>query len=92
LSRGHLQAVAAGGVFLGMKYKNAFPPGVMDTPMLPRAAESFGMTYEEIAQCYPIKRIVRAEEMAAVVTWLSSQESGAVMGSNLDASGGCLTG
>ncbi|MGC9541863.1 SDR family NAD(P)-dependent oxidoreductase [Streptomyces sp. UG1] len=71
---------------------NAFAPGAVDTPMLRRAAEAFGMTYEEIAQGYPIKRIVRAEEMAAVVMWLSSQESGAVIGSDLDASGGYLTG
>lgn len=60
--------------------------------MLRRAAEAFGMTYEEIAQGYPIKRIARAEEMAAVVMWLSSAEAGPLIGTDLDASGGYLTG
>lgn len=71
---------------------NAFAPGAVDTPMLRRAAEAFGTTYEEIARNYPIKRIVRAEEMAAVVMWLGSDEAGAVIGTDVDASGGYLTG
>ncbi|GGZ63876.1 SDR family NAD(P)-dependent oxidoreductase [Streptomyces bluensis] len=71
---------------------NAFAPGAVDTPMLRRAAEAFGMTYEEIAQGYPIKRIVRAEEMASVVMWLSSDGASAVVGTDIDASGGYLTG
>ncbi|WP_020667472.1 SDR family NAD(P)-dependent oxidoreductase [Amycolatopsis nigrescens] len=71
---------------------NAFAPGAVDTPMLRRAAEAFGLTYEQIAQSYPIKRIVRAEEMASVVMWLASAEAGAVTGTDLDASGGYLTG
>jgi NAD(P)-dependent dehydrogenase (short-subunit alcohol dehydrogenase family) len=71
---------------------NAFAPGAVDTPMLRRAAEAFGMTYEQIAQDYPVKRIVRAEEMAGAVMFLSSPESSAVVGTDLDASGGYLTG
>ncbi|MGS2591524.1 SDR family oxidoreductase [Streptomyces hebeiensis] len=71
---------------------NAFAPGAVDTPMLRRAAEAFGMTYEEIARDYPIGRIVRAEEMASVVMWLSSDEASAVVGTDIDASGGYLTG
>ena len=71
---------------------NAFAPGAVDTPMLRRAAAAFGVTYEQIAQDYPIKRIVRATEMAAVVMWLSSDESSAVIGTDIDASGGYLTG
>ncbi|WP_409494314.1 SDR family NAD(P)-dependent oxidoreductase [Amycolatopsis sp. cmx-11-12] len=71
---------------------NSFAPGAVDTPMLRRAAEAFGVTYEQIAQDYPIKRIVRPEEMATVVMWLSSPESSAVTGTDLDASGGYLTG
>lgn len=70
---------------------NAFAPGAVDTPMLRRAAEAFGVTYEQIAQNYPIKRIVRPEEMAAVVMWLGSDESSAVIGTDIDASGGYLT-
>jgi NAD(P)-dependent dehydrogenase (short-subunit alcohol dehydrogenase family) len=70
----------------------AFAPGAVDTPMLRRAAEAFGMTYEQIAQEYPIKRIVRAEEMARVMMWLGSAEAAAVVGTDVDVSGGYLTG
>jgi NAD(P)-dependent dehydrogenase (short-subunit alcohol dehydrogenase family) len=71
---------------------NAFAPGAVDTPMLRRAAEAFGMTYEQIAQGYPIKRIVHPEEMATVVMFLASADASAVVGTDLDASGGYLTG
>jgi NAD(P)-dependent dehydrogenase (short-subunit alcohol dehydrogenase family) len=71
---------------------NSFAPGAVDTPMLRRAAAAFGVTYEQIAQNYPIKRIVRPEEMATVVMWLGSDHSSAVTGTDLDASGGYLTG
>jgi NAD(P)-dependent dehydrogenase (short-subunit alcohol dehydrogenase family) len=71
---------------------NAFAPGAVDTPMLRRAAEAFGMTYEQIAQDYPIKRIVAAEEMATIVMFLASADSSAVVGHDLDATGGYLAG
>ncbi|WP_059008274.1 SDR family NAD(P)-dependent oxidoreductase [Streptomyces specialis] len=70
----------------------AFAPGAVDTPMLRRAAEAFGVTYEQIAQDYPIRRIVTAEEMARVMMWLGSPEAAPVVGTDLDASGGYLTG
>ncbi|MEU6036026.1 SDR family NAD(P)-dependent oxidoreductase [Actinomadura sp. NPDC047616] len=70
----------------------AFAPGAVDTPMLRRAAEAFDMTYEEIAQDYPIKRIVSAEEMARVMMWLGSAEAAPVVGTDVDVSGGYLTG
>ncbi|WP_043636462.1 SDR family NAD(P)-dependent oxidoreductase [Nonomuraea candida] len=71
---------------------NALAPGAVDTPMLRRAAEAFGMTYEQIAQDYPIKRIVQPQEMARVVMWLASEDASAVLGTDVDASGGYLTG
>lgn len=71
---------------------NALAPGAVDTPMLRRAAEAFGVTYEQIAQDYPIKRIVRPEEMAAVAMWLASDEASALAGADVDASGGYLAG
>lgn len=71
---------------------NAFAPGAVDTPMLRRAAAAFGMSYEQIAQNYPIKRIVAPQEMAAIVMWLASADSSAVIGTDIDASGGYLTG
>ncbi|WP_237107206.1 SDR family NAD(P)-dependent oxidoreductase [Nonomuraea sp. MG754425] len=71
---------------------NALAPGAVDTPMLRRAAEAFGTTYEEIAQDYPIRRIVQPQEMARVVMWLASDDATAVIGTDIDASGGYLTG
>ncbi|GAA2121255.1 SDR family NAD(P)-dependent oxidoreductase [Actinomadura alba] len=71
---------------------NALAPGAVDTPMLRRAAEAFGVTYEQIAQDYPIKRIVEPVEMARVVMWLASDDATAVIGTDIDASGGFLTG
>lgn len=71
---------------------NALAPGAVDTPMLRRAAEAFGVTYEQISQDYPIKRIVQPHEMARVVMWLASEDASAVLGTDIDASGGYLTG
>ncbi|GAA2432044.1 glucose 1-dehydrogenase [Actinomadura vinacea] len=71
---------------------NALAPGAVDTPMLRRAAEAFDMTYEQIAQDYPIKRIVQPQEMSRVVMWLASDDATAVLGTDIDASGGYLTG
>ncbi|GAB2590639.1 glucose 1-dehydrogenase [Streptomyces capparidis] len=70
----------------------AFAPGAVDTPMLRRAAEAFGLTYEEIARTYPIGRIVRAEEMARVMLWLGSPDAAPLVGTDVDVSGGYLTG
>ena len=71
---------------------NALAPGAVDTPMLRRAAEAFGQTYEELAQDFPIKRIVAASEMATVVMFLASDAASAIHGTDLDASGGYLAG
>jgi len=71
---------------------NALAPGAVDTPMLRRAAEAFGLTYEQIAQDYPIRRIVSADEIARVIMFLASADASAVVGHDLDATGGYLTG
>jgi NAD(P)-dependent dehydrogenase (short-subunit alcohol dehydrogenase family) len=71
---------------------NAVAPGAVDTPMLRRAAEAFGMTYEQIAQDYPIRRIVHPDEIARVIMFLASADASAVVGQDLDATGGYLTG
>jgi NAD(P)-dependent dehydrogenase (short-subunit alcohol dehydrogenase family) len=69
---------------------NAVAPGAVDTPMLRRAAAAFGMTYEQIAQDYPIKRIVAADEIARTVIWLASPDASAIQGADIDATGGYL--
>lgn len=71
---------------------NALAPGAVDTPMLERAAAAFGQSYEQIAQDYPIKRIVAPEEMATVVMFLASDGASAIHGTDIDASGGYLAG
>ncbi|MGW0252014.1 SDR family NAD(P)-dependent oxidoreductase [Nocardia goodfellowii] len=70
---------------------NALAPGAVDTPMLQRAAAAFGMTYEQIAQSYPVKRIVSPDEIARVIMFLASDDASAIVGTDVDASGGYLT-
>lgn len=69
---------------------NAVAPGAVDTPMLRRAAAAFGMTYEQVAQDYPVKRIVNVDEIVGVVMWLASPNASAIHGTNVDASAGYL--
>ncbi|WP_198161646.1 SDR family oxidoreductase [Nocardia puris] len=65
------------------------PGGVRGQPQKRHIHQSL---YDQIAQDYPVGRIVRAEEMAAVAMFLASDDAGAVLGHDLDASGGYLTG
>ncbi len=67
-------------------------PGAVDTPMLQRAMEGFNMTAEQIAETFPIRRIVTVEEMARAVMWLASDEAPAVVGTIVDVTGGYLAG
>ena len=69
---------------------NALAPGAVDTPMLRRASEAFGTTYEQMAQDYPVKRIVAPQEISQVVMWLASPGASAVHGADIDASAGYL--
>ena len=70
---------------------NSISPGAVDTPMLRRALQAWNTDLETIAQEYPIKRIVDPEEIARGVMWLASAEPIAVIGTDLDATGGYLT-
>ncbi|GAB2823651.1 SDR family oxidoreductase [Streptomyces daliensis] len=60
--------------------------------MLRRAAKAFGVTYEQIAQDYPVGRVLAPEEMARVMMWLGSTEAAPLIGTDVDVSGGYLTG
>ncbi|MEM9510982.1 MAG: hypothetical protein AAGA16_25490, partial [Cyanobacteria bacterium P01_E01_bin.35] len=62
-----------------------------DTPMLRRALSAWNTDFETVAQDYPIKRIVAPEEIARGVMWLASADPIAVVGTDLDATGGYLT-
>lgn len=70
---------------------NSISPGALDTPMLRRALDAWDTDFETVAQDYPIKRIVAPEEIARGVMWLASADLIAVVGTDLDATGGYLT-
>lgn len=69
---------------------NSISPGAVDTPMLRRALAAWGTDFKAVAQDYPIKRIVNAEEIARTVLWLSSNEASCIVGMDVDATGGYL--
>jgi NAD(P)-dependent dehydrogenase (short-subunit alcohol dehydrogenase family) len=70
---------------------NSIAPGAVDTPMLRRALKAWNTTFEKVAQDYPIKRIVSAEEIARGVMFLSSDDATCIVGMDLDVTGGYLT-
>jgi len=70
---------------------NAISPGAVDTPMLRRAMQSFGLTEQQIAEPYPIKRLASVEEMARAVMFLASDEASVIVGTDVDVTGGYLT-
>lgn len=71
---------------------NFVSPGAVDTPMLRRALAAWKTDFKTVAQDYPLKRIVNAEEIARAVMWLSSDEASCIVGMDVDATGGYLAG
>ncbi len=75
---------------------NAVCPGAIETDAMtehaPAAAESMGMTYEELkamfAEASAIKRLNEVEEVAAVAVLLASDAGAGITGSNLSIDGG----
>lgn len=70
---------------------NSISPGAVDTPMLRRALNAWKTNFETVAQDYPIKRIVKVDEIAKTVLWLSSTEPTCIVGTDIDVTGGYLT-
>lgn len=70
---------------------NSISPGAVDTPMLRRALAAWNTNFETVAKDYPIKRIVKAEEIAKTVLWLSSADPTCIVGTDIDVTGGYLT-
>jgi NAD(P)-dependent dehydrogenase (short-subunit alcohol dehydrogenase family) len=70
---------------------NSISPGAVDTPMLRRALAAWKIDFETVAKDYPIKRIVKAEEIAKTVLWLSSADPSCIVGTDIDVTGGYLT-
>jgi NAD(P)-dependent dehydrogenase (short-subunit alcohol dehydrogenase family) len=71
---------------------NAVCPGVIDTPMIQRAAHSDPVTIAAYTNMQPIKRMGKPEEIASVVTWLCSDEASFVTGATIEADGGIMAG
>ncbi len=69
---------------------NAIAPGAVDTPMLRRALAAWKTDFETVAKDYPIKRIVKADEIAKTVLWLSSADPTCIVGTDIDVTGGYL--
>ena len=71
---------------------NAVAPGIMDTPQLDVDAVDAGVSPEEIRRRYaaesPLGRIARPEEIAALVAFLVSERSAALVGQILQPNGG----
>lgn len=70
---------------------NSVSPGAVDTPMLRRALAAWKTDFEAVSQEYPLKRVVKAEEIARTVMWLSSDDASCIVGMDVDATGGYLT-
>lgn len=70
---------------------NSISPGAVDTPMLRRAMAAWKLSEEQIANEYPIKRLVASEEIAKTVLWLSSADPTCIIGTDIDVTGGYLT-
>ncbi|MDT0268853.1 SDR family oxidoreductase [Streptomyces sp. DSM 44915] len=69
---------------------NSVSPGSIDTPGVDEAlgAERAAAGKAELAAGVPIGRLGRPEEVAAAVAFLASDESGFILGANLDIDGG----
>ena len=67
---------------------NAVNRAVIDTEMVDRLAEGFGMKKDELVQFHPIGRLGRVEEIAEAVVWLCSKKSSFVTGHSLIVDGG----
>jgi len=67
---------------------NAVNPAVIETEMVDRLVEGFGMKKDELVPFHPIGRLGRVEEIAEAVLWLCSGKSSFVTGHSLIVDGG----
>jgi NAD(P)-dependent dehydrogenase (short-subunit alcohol dehydrogenase family) len=67
---------------------NAVCPGVVDTPMVERAAEEDPESIEQFTAAQPLGRMATPEEIADAVVWLGSENASFVTGHPLVVDGG----
>ncbi|WP_435348852.1 SDR family oxidoreductase [Haloarchaeobius sp. HRN-SO-5] len=69
---------------------NAVCPGVIDTPMVQRAAEESPEDIDHFVEMQPLGRMGTPEEVANAVVWLSSDEASFVTGNAYPVDGGFM--
>jgi NAD(P)-dependent dehydrogenase (short-subunit alcohol dehydrogenase family) len=69
---------------------NAVCPGVIETPMVERAAEESPEEIEQFVQMQPLGRMGTPEEIANAVVWLASEEASFVTGNAYPVDGGFM--
>ncbi|WP_082312396.1 SDR family NAD(P)-dependent oxidoreductase [Chelatococcus sp. CO-6] len=69
---------------------NAIAPGPIESPMLERVRRDWKVTTEQLVAPYPMRRVGTAEEVAALVLFLASDESSYVSGHVIGIDGGDL--
>jgi NAD(P)-dependent dehydrogenase (short-subunit alcohol dehydrogenase family) len=69
---------------------NAIAPGAIESPMLERVREQWGVTDEQLVAPYPAQRVGRPEEVAELVLWLASDANSYVSGQVVGIDGGDL--
>ena len=67
---------------------NSVNPGVIDTSMVDRLADSLEMTKDDLSALHPIGRTGQVDEVANAVLWLCSDKASFVTGTDLCVDGG----
>jgi NAD(P)-dependent dehydrogenase (short-subunit alcohol dehydrogenase family) len=74
---------------------NAVCPGPTDTPMVDKLIAASGMEILEMKRIVeanlPLQRLGRAEEIAAAIAWLGSDDASFITGAALSVDGGYVT-
>jgi NAD(P)-dependent dehydrogenase (short-subunit alcohol dehydrogenase family) len=83
----HMTRAAAQEYGRGVRV-NAIAPGAIESPMLARVREGWGVTNEGLVAPYPAQRVGRPEEVAELVMWLASDANGYVSGQVVGIDGG----